>query len=177
MWRSRFSDEWRGGGIITGERELAEGETSNEIGSGSGGAKNPTLRTLGSMTARGARRASMTEKVVRSCLGLIMFGGYHVGVARKKKEKKKKKQRKEGFLFFSFVFSENFFERDLMLEKKVEAGKKLKEKNKRRKNGKLFVVFPTWVSRWTLESHSSSLIWVSLLSLFFFSKKANAKWR
>lgn len=60
---------------MTGERELAAGETSSEIRCGgpdrerSGGAKNPTLRTLGSITARGALRASMTKIVDR--LGFV----------------------------------------------------------------------------------------------------------
>lgn len=40
---------------MTGERQLAEGEKSG----GAGGAKNPTMRILGSMTAREPRRASM----------------------------------------------------------------------------------------------------------------------
>lgn len=66
-------DRWRGGGIITGDKELPEGETSEtggdeDVGSGgpelgpSGGptgAKNPTCRTLGSLTVRGTRRGSI----------------------------------------------------------------------------------------------------------------------
>lgn len=55
---------------MTGDKELPAGEMSEtggeeEVGSGgpererSGGAKNPTCRTLGSLTVRGTRRASI----------------------------------------------------------------------------------------------------------------------
>jgi hypothetical protein len=74
----RVAEEWRGGGIMTGERELpAEGEELSTTGGGevgkekigwsggpdrerSGGAvKNPTLRTFGSLAVLGARRESI----------------------------------------------------------------------------------------------------------------------
>lgn len=61
-----MSEECRGGGIITGERELPAGEISptgeeddeeeNESDRLLSGAKNPTCRTFGSITARAPRR-------------------------------------------------------------------------------------------------------------------------
>ena len=74
----RVAEEWRGGGIMTGEREFpAEGGELSTIEGGevgkeeigwsggphrerSGGSvKNPTLRTFGSLTVLGARRGSI----------------------------------------------------------------------------------------------------------------------
>jgi hypothetical protein len=74
----RVAEEWRGGGIMTGEREFpAEGGELSTIEGGevgkeeigwsggphrerSGGSvKNPTLRTFGSITVLGARRGSI----------------------------------------------------------------------------------------------------------------------
>jgi len=71
-WRRRLSERWRGGGIMTGERELEiGGEEWVELGGPdwerSGGAKNPTWRNLGtgSITARGARREGSIEEEER----------------------------------------------------------------------------------------------------------------
>jgi len=68
-WRRRLSDRWRGGGIMTGERELEIGGEEWVVFGGpdwerSGGAKNPTWRNLGtgSITARGARREGSIEE-------------------------------------------------------------------------------------------------------------------
>ncbi|KAJ6369733.1 hypothetical protein OIU76_028056 [Salix suchowensis] len=73
-----MEEEWRGGGIMTGEREFpAEGGELSTVEGGevgkeeigwsggpgrerSGGSvKNPTLRTFGSLTVLGARRGSI----------------------------------------------------------------------------------------------------------------------
>lgn len=67
--RERLSAKWRGGIIMTGERELPDGEreTGGEEASvldwvpsrGGVGAKNPTFRTFGSITREGRRLLSM----------------------------------------------------------------------------------------------------------------------
>ena len=73
MW---VSEACRGGGIITGERELPEGEISDTTGEDddsrgtdwvrSGpGAKNPTWRTFGSLTALPPRRGSIAEGIAK----------------------------------------------------------------------------------------------------------------
>lgn len=70
------AEVWRGGGIMTGEREIPEREMSGagEVGRASVGTEwertggvgaprvtKPTCRTLGSMTVREVRRRSMDQ--------------------------------------------------------------------------------------------------------------------
>lgn len=71
-----LSEAWRGGGIMTGERECPAGESETGgddpaagpdcVRSGrESGVTNPTWRTLGSITIRAARRASMDCRGLR----------------------------------------------------------------------------------------------------------------